>query len=527
MRWGLVRGIALGAALAVGVSACVTKRTGDRPSVPVSVAASYGDCAAAQDGPSCLLLRAIAAEGVDAEVLVRTVVESGSVDIALKHRAALAAMRGKLETIFASEPASIRYLSASSEDGFAAALAVAAAAQIADDPFSLKSVKPLVAKAGRGETAALAAIVWREVAFGILWNARLMRPRGWSAIWRAVIAGPPKDTVLLVALAKDANLLGLEDEAVALARVAVARTDASEADRAAAHAIIALSEYAPTADLPYDAAGMKERLETCWGYGWCSTLLAEAAATGTTGDLKVFGSDLASRARRETIAKDKTIAYGAASEAFRLAGEIPAALAVAREGMRFVPAAMVIPEKGRIEAAMAAGTFAVDDDPVAPAIALYRAGARDEALRSGYLNGYARFRHAAVAGETPDPRWAIADKSDFTIWRFIYELIETPMPATATKLYDGLRCSGTTLADVIEPHKFEGYLAVLAALTGRAGSMRAHLTTAAVSLDDKAQIIPAYYAHGLAGEWRRALVIAERTGAKDDALTAPSCGASS
>jgi hypothetical protein len=347
-------------------------------------------------------------------------------------------------------------------------------------------------------------------------------------MWRAVVAAPPKDTALLVALAKDADFLGLRDEATALARVAVARTDTSEADRASAQSIITLSEYVTTADPPYDTAWMKERLETCSGYGWCSDLLAEAAAAGASGDLKVFGADLASRARRATIAEDKTMAYGAASEAFRLAGEIPAALAAAREGLRFVPAATVIPETGRIEAAVVAkGQFEWDDDPIAPAIALYRAGAREEAIRSGYLTGYARFRHAAVAGETPDARWVVADKSDFTIWRLIYDLISNPVPATATQLYDGLRCSETELGDVIDPPKFNSYLAVLAALTGRAGSMRAHLGAAAVSLDDKAQLIPAFHAQMLAEDWRRALVIAERTGAKDDKLVAPSCGTGS
>lgn len=529
MAWGMVRGIALAAALVAALSGCVTKRaTPDRVSTPVAQAASYGDCAAARDAPSCLLLRAVATKGVDGDPLVRAVVESGSVDVALKHRAALTAMRSKLKAVLATEPVSIAYLNASSEAAFAAALAVAAAAQIADDPFVHKAAKPLIAKAGRGEAAILAAIIWRDVAFGSLWSAPLTRPRGWPAIWRAVIANPPKDTTLLSAMATDASLLGLQTEAAALARIVVARGDASEEQVSSARALVALAEPAgAVADPAYDTAWTKERLETCWSYGWCSDVLAEAAAAGATADLKAFGADLASRARREAMASDKTMVYGAASEAFRLAGEIPAALAVAREGMRFVPAATVISEKGRIEAAVAAGTFEWDDDPIAPAIALYRAGAREEALQSGYLTGYARFRHAVVAGETPDARWVIADKSDFTIAIFLRRLIETPAPVTALQLYDGLRCSEPALGGVIDRHKFNSFLALLAALTGRAGSMRAHLSTAAVSLDDNAQIIPAYYAHGLAEDWRRALVIAERIGAKDDKLTAPSCGTGS
>jgi hypothetical protein len=514
--------------LAAGVGGCVTKRaTNDVSPAPVAVAASYGDCAAARDAPSCLLLRAVAIEGVDADALLRAVVESGSVDVALKHRAALTATREKLKTFIEPDSAPTAYLNASSEEAFAAALALAAAAQIADDPFAHKAVKPFLAKVGQDEAATLAAIIWSDVAFGVLWRAPLTRPRGWPAIWRAVVAAPPKDTALLVSMSYYANLVGLQAEAVALARIAVLRTDANEAQRSTAQALIALAEKTDAADPPYDTASAKDRLERCSGYGWCAEVLAQAAAAGATSDLKIFGADLASRARREPIAEDKTMAYGAASEAFRLAGEIPAALAVAREGLRFVPAATAIPETGRIEAASAAGTFAWDDDMIAPAIALYRAGARDEALGSGYLTGYARFRHAVVAGETPDARWVIADKSDFTIWRFLSELIEKPAPAVATQFYDGLRCSEAALGDVIDPPKFHSNLAVLAALIGRAGSMRAHLGVAAVSLDDKAQIIPGFLAHRLAEDWRRALVIAGRSGAKSDKLAAASCAASS
>jgi len=528
MRWGIARGVALALVLAVSIGGCVTKRAARDPSPPASgPAASYSACAAAQDAPSCLLLRAIATDDVDAEQLLRSVVESGSVDVVLKHRAVLTATRGTLKTFIERGPAPTTHLNASSEEMFAAALALAAAAQIGDDPFAHKAVKPLIAKVDRDQAAALAAVIWSDVAFGLLWRAPLMRPRGWPAIWRAVIAAPPKDTGLVAALSHYAHLLDLKAEAVALARVVVARSDATEEQISAARVVLTLAESVPPAKQLYDAVWVREKVETCSGYGWCADVLAEAAEAGATADLKAFGADLASRARREPVAEDKTVAYGAASEAFRLAGEIPAALAVAREGLRFVPAATVVPETGRIEAASAAGTFAWDDDMIAPAIALYRAGARDEALRSGYLTGYARYRHAVVGGETPDARWVIADKSDFTIWRFMSELIEKPAPAAATQFYDGLRCSEAELHDVVEPPKFNSNLAVLAALIGRAGSMRAHLGAAAVSLDDKAELIPGLLAHRLGEDWRRALVIAERSGAKDDKLAAPSCGAGS
>lgn len=138
----------------------------------------------------------------------------------------------------------------------------------------------------------------------------------------------------------------------------------------------------------------KDFVDQCDTYSLCSRRLAHAADAGAAEDLKTFGADLATRARRASAAGDKTVLYGAASEAFRLAQEKPAAIAVAREGLRFIPAAKNTTATGRIEVALQ-GEFAGDDDAVAPAIALYRAGARDEAVASGYLTGYARYRHAA------------------------------------------------------------------------------------------------------------------------------------
>lgn len=515
----------------MGLGGCVTKRVaGDRQAEPAPVAASYVACAAVRDAPGCLLLRALATDSVSDDMELRAVIESGSVDVVLKHRASLTAMRGSLKPLMEDDRESqvtLKHVNSSSEPAFAAALAVAAAAQVADDPFAHAGVKPLVAKAGRQEVAPLAAIVWSNVAFGMLWNAPLIRLRGLPAIWRAVAAAPPKETALVAVPAYEADIHGFGDAALALARVVLARADASAEDRSTADGIVLLADIRAAPKGPYATAVMKHLLETCSSYGGCSNLLGEAKAAGAIDDLKAFGADLATRARRESVAGEKTIAYGAASEAFRLAGENAAALAAAREGLRFIPAAKNVSTTGRIETAIALNNaFSYEDDDVAPAIALYRAGGREEALRSGYVTGYARYRHAPVAGETPDARWVVQDNSDWLIGRLLDDLIETPSAVAAGGFYDALRCAGASLTDVKAP-KLHGHLAALAALIGRAGSMRAHLGAGALSLDEEARSYSSFYAYRLAEDWRRALVIAERIGAKDDKLVAPLCGTGS
>ena len=265
----------------------------------------------------------------------------------------------------------------------------------------------------------------------------------------------------------------------------------------------------------------KDFVDQCDTYSLCSRRLAHAADAGAAEDLKTFGADLATRARRASAAGDKTVLYGAASEAFRLAQEKPAAIAVAREGLRFIPAAKNTTTTGRIEVALQ-GEFAGDDDAVAPAIALYRAGARDEAVASGYLTGYARYRHAPAAGEAADPAWVIEPGAKWSLRWLIDDLIRARGQTQALRLYDALRCRGAEVYEAQEGYEWEAQSAVLAALVGRAGSVRAHLARAATALDGQGFMAP-LFAHYLAEDWRRALVVAERVGAKDDTFSEALC----
>lgn len=108
---------------------------------------------------------------------------------------------------------------------------------------------------------------------------------------------------------------------------------------------------------------------------------------------------------------------------------------------------------------------------------------RDEALASGYLTGVARYRHAEVAGETPDPAWAIEPDAEFPIKWLVEDVIAKRNSAHASRLYEALRCRGDEVYEDEDLYELDARLALLAALTGRRGSMHEYLRRSAKALD--------------------------------------------
>lgn len=239
--WRALARAAIVAALALGLAACVTKRAAAPAATPA--AASFSECATAKDGPTCLIDRAMVGETFDGGLFLDNVIEAGAVSLVLKHRDEVGTVRGKVRAFTGQKDSGLMaVLNGASEGEFIAALGAAAAAQVADDPLAHAQIKPLVAKAARGRTAMLALVFWNKVAFRTGWRGELMRPRGVAALWRAVIAAPPKETKLLGELVQDANMQEDQQEAVALARLVLARGDANEDSRGYAGFVIAQSE---------------------------------------------------------------------------------------------------------------------------------------------------------------------------------------------------------------------------------------------------------------------------------------------
>jgi len=440
-----------------------------------------------------------------------------------------------------------------------AAVALAAAAHGYDDPFNEPLAKKLIAAAGGDPSiAVLAVILWSDADTYSDWDGDNpnTRPRGLKAVWRAVIEQPPSGTEVLASVANSASADGYTAEGLALLRLAQARTDL----RADTRANLA-SQFARWHRLPdeaqrsmdgggnkadgYDIDGInvsiaRARLyrgydakaaaivvadslkgltqEAFYSYLGQENLLALEAAKATRELLSLAEAYLVRARRPNDDAKDKGEWFALASESFRSAGDKAKAVAAAREGVPLVAAAVTSRNMGQAitdkrQAAVSANGFGT-----APVVALYRAGARDEAVATGFLIGYDRYMNADVAGEERDPRWILEDKSTFYADILERDLIASDDVKGAQIYYDGLRCSAIFGAN--EQEDLHSVLGTVAALMGRRNSIAAHFALVAASLDREGEghsaDSRAYFALNRAADWRRALIIAERKAAAPD-----------
>jgi hypothetical protein len=348
-----------------------------------------------------------------------------------------------------------------------------------------------------------------------------VRPRGAAKFFRGVIAAPGDEPSVIAELAMAANRLGLLEEARALAAIVVAHPRATPDERS--QATFAADSHDAT---PRDVSGAKRRIDDfCMSglefrYRMCRADVGTLAAMGGQSELRPLAETFLRHGRDRTAAlRARTAAFGLASEAYRLTGNVKAALAAAREGLPLVEKVLFEgwkldgPPERRIKLMAAAQAF---EGATAPVIALYRAGARDEALATDFLTAYERFKNAAVAGEVPDPKW-IADQGDLReVEALIDDLVATPDAATARQFHDALRCAATFSLEDGSGAFFDMARAAAAALGGRSTSMNAHLVSAAAVLDQFGGGYTVLIAHRLAMSWRRSLTIAERVAAVPD-----------
>ena len=452
-----------------------------------------------------------------------------------------------------------------------AALALAAAAHSHANPFEHELVKKLSAGASNDPAAAHIAIsLWREADTYSQWagDSALTRPQGMNALWQAVIARPPSSADVLVGTASNVSAYGYRSEGLALLRIAAARNDLTSDNRARM-----ASQFARWHRLPdeaqrqldsgganakgydirairvgiararlfkgYDPAAAKivldDRIEALKGDAFSSYLgqeeLDALEAAKAHNELLTLGDAYLTRARQPNDdPEDQGQWFAIASESYRRGGDKTRAVAAAREGLplvsRAVTARVTPPNQearpitdGRTAAVRANG-FGTE-----PVVALYKAGARDEALATGFLTGFNRFRNAKLAGEDPDPQWVVDDRSSFYTEIVTGDLIWSNDARNASWFLQALQCS--SLYGSNSQDEFNRELGLLSALSGRRGSMKAHLASAAAAVERGAESstpdTQSYFALALAADWRRALTIAERVGAKDDPPEPPRC----
>ena len=144
---------------------------------------------------------------------------------------------------------------------------------------------------------------------------------------------------------------------------------------------------------------------------------------------------------------------------------------------------------------MATATRGVGTKPV---VALYRTGAVDEALETGYLIGLYRYLNAERAGEKKNPQWAIDDNSAVDTAIMAREAESSPDRQFQQRAYDGLvgscrkplaDCFGDTLEQIAQ----------VAAGMGDEPRMKEALTAATRQLDKG--ILMDFWAQDVAGTW--------------------------
>lgn len=535
-------------------SVLILSSAGCLPSQPQS---GFAACARAADPTACLVTRAASASGIAPEELTEAVVTTGAVEI-ITHNAPMLVAGAKSEMSSADDFLGALGLHAdaseqtdsSSDRVILAAVSLAAAAQRNDNPFNDPVVRSLSASAGDNDTIPEVALnLWYNVDVYSEWSSRLTRPRGLRSIWDAIVARPPTDNRVLLELATWAAFSEtFSDDGLALLRVLMTRHDATADAKAEAASLLARRYFladqaqallraggqsAPNYDVHgieveiaearlrhgYDEAAAQlivaDRLHDLRGLAYQSYLnpspldaLEQARAQI---ELRRLGESYLQRARRRSGgAEDTGEWYALASDCFRRAGDDPAAVSAAREGMPYVAPAVTArggdsPDPRR--AVIEANGFGAE-----PALALYKAGARTEAIGSGYVSGFDRYQADSRSGAPIDFEAIIADRSWFYAVIIGREMISGAQPALSEKFYRALSGARSQFADV-PPGEYQRQLGLMAALTGRRAEMQSDFAEAAALLDrDRNSDVNAAsaFALALAADWRRGEVIISR-----------------
>lgn len=338
-----------------------------------------------------------------------------------------------------------------------------------------------------------------------MWEYLLQRPPGYAAIARRIIESAPADPNMAPAILDDLTWLGpgalkplarpLIDRIVStgttrdgLTHAARLLADWYDDPDAAEAAMRAAPSARPDSSARYpDMSIARARLRAS-GYDKVSAERLAGELTSTSplfresefallasanahDELRRIGDVFLGSARADQNPLEAALYLSGAATAYRLAGDTAPALAAAREGMRVIPAALdskadlTDPKERRREAGEDNGAR------TSPALALYLAGAEDEALASNYLSGLALLKQWPKPLDQFDPRWLV---DDGPTWRgvIIFEVIRKEDRAFATRVYEAFLAPS-----VDSPPTEPGDLAILAATAGKANEARAHLQT--------------------------------------------------
>jgi hypothetical protein len=508
--------------------------------MPANAGSGYSKCVDAANPPECIARRAVKSSGVRSEYVLEAVLRHGLADLVPKNSDRL--MRGlydgighpdeKIDTpeeqlVDSTAAAALR---ASPPRSILAAMALIAAARHETEPFSNPVYLKLAKQAKNDPRIPVLALgLWGEVV-GMSGSPPDFEVThvGLAAIWNRAVARKEQDADLLEDVAgtlafmdelkpqarefylwyasrpgltagqrvSTASQMGryfqMHEQAASLLQgigddvegwdvrgvrnsLAVARLRSSGYDAEAARILMGeiFDEFSRNG-IRFGAFGSaigneREALEQA----------------GAREELRELGAECLRRADSTDFKYQASEWLASASDFYRRAGDLERAREVARRGLPYVPEL--------VRQANESLTGVNRDDPTAmavaaqgrgtsPVIALYRAGAIDEALKSGYLTGKDRYRNAELAGEEKDPQWVIDDGWKLWIDAMVHEASRSTDREFQQRAYDALvRSCKKPLADCFD-EKLRN-IAEVAAGMGDEARMKEALAAAARQLD--------------------------------------------
>ena len=525
-------------------------------------AASFGQCTKTSDAPGCLVRVAMSRGGWDANQALEAAVATGSVElIAASPSLAVQGIsdhrydaRRFLLTLGSDNSPTLfrRSTLAKLASTKVAAAALAAAAARTPQPFDDSTVRELMRMAGEDAAVEkLAADIWYNMELSKWPRSAQTLPVGMDKVWDAIIAAPPRNSDVLAELGVKAAGSGYRDKGLALFRLVAERPQATANAKAQAASNLArLYDLVDEAQRfldsggnrasGYDVAGIRveiaeARLKHGYDAAAAATVVTQEKAglrgeahylevgereslvaleaAGAKAELLALARDFLARARQwEPDPENRGEWYALASDAFLKAGKRDEAVTAAREGLPYVADAVSAWTAGVTGLAREASIDQARADAVAaiyctaPIVALYRAGEREEALRSGYLTGLWRYKSAAAAGERPDPRWILGDRE----WKeveLMYLVLLDAERAWPPLFYDELVRRQEWFVEDGSDGGWHRQLALFAALARNRAEMLDHLSAAADALDRPGQDDAVYWALELARDWRQAELI--------------------
>jgi len=500
----------------------------------------YSDCVEAADPADCLARRAVASSKLRPREALDTVLRHGLVDLVPDKSAVLA--RG-LDSVpvHLLYPGMLSAMQQGERKSLLAAVALLAAARHEARPFTNPIYIELAHEANdEPRIPVLAMAVWVKYVAMNGWEPDFrVTHAGLPAIWEHAVARRQEDAALLADIAGD---LGSLDELKPQARELLVWYLQRHGELTTDQRFRMAAQLARYFEMPEQAASLLEGLDNVPGRSTLGVRTDIAVARLAKGydaasarqlvnnivglvnisrpnlrdsdpgkrdalerssarnELRELGALYVREADATDYGPFKSEYSAAASDYFLRAGDRERALEMARRSLPYMPDNM-----------RAYGYFTrpARNDPAAKAIAmrgvgtnaviaLYRAGAIDEALKTGYLTSKDRYLNAERAGEKKDPLWMLE-----VHWPEYFDLMAREAARSndhefQQRAYDGLvRSCGTPLANCFAQTLRN--IALVAAGMGDGPRMKEALAAVVRQYDKKSDRVA--WAPYIAGPW--------------------------